>query len=161
VTDRTLDFAIQGAGYFAVRVPGQDEVLFTRSGQFAVMPDGSLRTSDRKYEVLDTDGQGILVNDPATDELAPFFQVRIFDRQTEARGQAVGNSLYRFENEGTRVEAAGRVAQGMLEQSTVDVVGQMVEMIQAMRAYEANAQNIKNQNDTLSRAVNEIARPAR
>ena len=42
-----------------------------------------------------------------------------------------------------------------------DKMERVVEMIEALRAYESGVQNIRNQNDTLSRAVNEIARPAR
>jgi flagellar basal-body rod protein FlgG len=45
-----------------------------------------------------------------------------------------------------------------LELSNVQVVREMVEMITLSRAYEANSRMITIQDETLGRAVNEIAR---
>ncbi|MBI4614083.1 MAG: flagellar hook-basal body protein [Planctomycetes bacterium] len=158
-TGNPLDLAIQGDGYFAVRAPDSDEVLFTRAGNFRVGPDGILHTADGGHAVLDENGSEIEVADPASDTFAESIQVRVFPE--DADRTPVGGALYRFDGEGEAFPASGRVLSGAIEQSSVHVVTEMIEMIEALRAYEANASMIRGQNDTLSRAVNEIARSPR
>ena len=51
-------------------------------------------------------------------------------------------------------EGLGGIAQGMLEMSNVKVVEEMVNMITAQRAYEANSQAIKIADDMLQIANN-------
>ena len=47
---------------------------------------------------------------------------------------------------------------GTLEESNVDVVTAMVEMIDVMRAYEANQKVVQVQDQTLEKTVNEVGR---
>lgn len=157
-TGGKYDFAIQGGGYFAVAKPGSDQVLYTRSGNFQVGEDGVLRTADSEYEVLDVSGQRIELDAP-DENLALRLQVREF--APTARMNAAGAARYLFEGEGTLVGGEGRIRQGALEQNTVSAVTEMVEMIEALRAYEANTNMIRSQAETLGRAVNEIGRPSR
>jgi flagellar basal-body rod protein FlgG len=51
----------------------------------------------------------------------------------------------------------GTLASGYLEQSNVDVVGQMVQMIVAMRAYEVNSKAIQTSDEMLQTA-NQVKR---
>jgi flagellar basal-body rod protein FlgG len=48
----------------------------------------------------------------------------------------------------------GRLVQGALEGSNVEIVQEMVDMITAMRAYEINSKAIKNSEDMLEIANN-------
>jgi flagellar basal-body rod protein FlgG len=48
----------------------------------------------------------------------------------------------------------GTLAQGFLESSNVSVVEQVVTMITAQRAYEANSKGIQTADDMLSQAIN-------
>ena len=48
----------------------------------------------------------------------------------------------------------GRVVQGSLEGSNVEIVQEMVDMITAMRAYEINSKAIKNSESMLEIANN-------
>lgn len=50
------------------------------------------------------------------------------------------------------------VAQGFLEQSNVDAVREMVEMIATSRNYEASSRLMTTQDQSLSHVVNDIAR---
>ncbi len=50
-----------------------------------------------------------------------------------------------------------RVHQGYLEQSNVDPLREMVSMIYVFRLFEADAKALKSQDETLGRAVNEVA----
>jgi flagellar basal-body rod protein FlgG len=48
--------------------------------------------------------------------------------------------------------------QGYLEASNVNVVQEMVEMIAALRAYQANQRAIRSEDEMLGKAVNEVGR---
>jgi flagellar basal-body rod protein FlgG len=54
-------------------------------------------------------------------------------------------------------EGMGRLEQGSLEGSNVEIVQEMVEMIAAMRAYEINSKAIK-QADEMGQIANNITR---
>ena len=48
--------------------------------------------------------------------------------------------------------------QGYTEQSNVNVVSEMVDMITVTRAYEANQKMIRSQDSMLEKAVNQVGR---
>jgi flagellar hook protein FlgE len=48
----------------------------------------------------------------------------------------------------------GSIRSGSLEESNVDMTAELVNMIVAQRAYQANAQTIKTQDQVLSTLVN-------
>ncbi len=54
-------------------------------------------------------------------------------------------------------EGMGRIAQGYLEASNVEIVQEMVDMITAMRAYEINSKAIKTSED-MSQVANSLVR---
>ena len=58
----------------------------------------------------------------------------------------------------TEIEAKSNVLQGFLEQSNVNVVREMTQMIAITRAYEANQKIIKTMDTTLEQAVNSVGR---
>ena len=58
----------------------------------------------------------------------------------------------------TEKEAVGAVRQGYLEQSNVNVVQEMTQMIAITRAYEANQKIIQTMDGTLDQAVNSVGR---
>ena len=51
-----------------------------------------------------------------------------------------------------------RVIQGHLEQSGVNAVTEMVELIESSRAYEANVNMIRSQDDALARLLTSAAK---
>ena len=59
---------------------------------------------------------------------------------------------------GTETEAQATVRQSYLEQSNVQVVSEMVELITVTRAYEANQKMIQNIDNTLDKSVNTVGR---
>ena len=72
-TDRELDFAINGDGWFAVERDGS--IQYTRNGSFSVGMDGymaALVTSDGAY-VLDSSGQRIYCDSTAVKGVCPQF----------------------------------------------------------------------------------------
>jgi len=88
-------------------------------------------------------------------------QIALADFRNEQGLAPVGNNLWR-ETPGSGQAAIsapgtgnlGELQGGALEESNVDLTQQLVDMITAQRAYQANAQTIKTQDQMLSTLVN-------
>ena len=86
---------------------------------------------------------------------------------TNAKGETVtnydyilktGDNLYRVVDGATETTSNASVLQGYTEQSNVNVVSEMVDMITVTRAYEANQKMIRSQDSMLEKAVNQVGR---
>lgn len=181
-TDSTLDFAIEGEGFFTVLGP-QGTVQYTKDGSFkiSVTEDGlrKLTTSDG-YAVLDDAEQEIVFD---TDVDISKFVVTTQGQMSyiDAEGatvsldqtmgmvnfpnkyalEAVGRNLFSSNSAtGEPIQAnedtAGKslINQGFLEASNVQVVDEMVKLIIAQRAYEVNSKAIQSSDDMLQIANN-------
>lgn len=167
--------AIHGSGFFQVRTPQGD--VFTRNGEFSVTNEGRLVTN-LGHSVLDDRGQEIIlsgsefvVNEGGeiTEDGVPNATLGIYDFERDAEG------LYQDPDGVTRLERKPngfffpkpgvnrlpkdpdtKLLQGFLEEANVDPILQMVDMLEVVRAYEADQRAIRAQNDTLGRAVNDV-----
>ncbi len=167
-TGAELDIGIDGQGFIEIALPNGDSA-FTRDGKLNRNAEGEIVTMDG-YPLAD----GIVV--PADARRISISRdgevVAYFDGGEQ--GQAVGNiTLSRFVNEkgleaigdnlfrpteasgeptqlvpGT--EGAGVLRQGYLEESGVDVVREISEMIEAQRGYELNARVITASDEMLA-----------
>ncbi|MES2521500.1 MAG: flagellar basal-body rod protein FlgG [Gemmatimonadota bacterium] len=174
-TNRNLDVAIEGEGFFQIGKPN-GETVYSRDGSFQISDQGMLVTSggyalqppirvpqDASELVISNTGivtvrrgQDIQPTEIGRVELARFANPsglyslgeNLF-AATAASGQAV--SGYPSD------EGMGRLQQGSLEGSNVEIVQEMVEMITAMRAYEINSKAIK-QSDEMGQMANNITR---
>ena len=151
-TGRKLDMAVEGDGFFQVQLPNGSPA-YTRDGSFMLSDQGSLVTN-AGYTVL----PGVSIPPDTTDitisrtgiltatvagSLDPIEVGRIeLARFTNSAGlQAIGeNLLVQTQASGDpglgfpQDDGFGRVIQGALESSNVEIVQEMVEMITAMRA---------------------------
>jgi len=167
-TSSELDLAIDGTGYFEVTLPS-GESAYTRDGKLNRSPDGEIVTMDG-FPLAD----GIVIPEEARSisisrdgEVVAYFD-------GESDGQPIGNiSLVRFVNEkgleamgdnmfrqteasgppnqlvaGT--EGMGLIRQGFLEESGVDVVQEISELIEAQRGYELNSKVITAADEMLA-----------
>jgi flagellar basal-body rod protein FlgG len=169
-TGNDLDWAIEGRGFFKILSNGEE--LYTRAGAFKLDRDGYVCTSngDRlqpEFTVplnttsISIDPYGLLVaSDPGGNPLASV-QLTIFDFANPAGLYSLGRNLYRTTqasgepvegNPGT--ENLGTIARGFLEQSNVDVVKEMVDMIVTQRAYELNSKTVQTADEMLGLANN-------
>ncbi|MEZ5684468.1 MAG: flagellar hook-basal body complex protein [Paracoccaceae bacterium] len=164
-TGGSLDFAIEGDGFFMVETPQGNQL--TRAGSFLTSATGELVTPDG-FRVLDPGGSPVFV--PANaGEIAlaadgtlsadglPVAQVGVFVPLDRADLRHTGGT--RFEAPGGTQEAEGfTLLQGFVEESNVDPVSEIARMIEVQRAYEMGQtfldredQRIRNVLSTLSR----------
>ncbi|MCS6918768.1 MAG: flagellar basal-body rod protein FlgF [Fimbriimonadales bacterium] len=157
-TENPLDLAIDGAGFFAVQTP--QGVRYTRNGAFQLNAQGVLTTREG-YPVLGATNQPIQAPRNA--------EIRIGENGAVlANGAPVGQLLIVQGNlakdpDGYFTGAAQplpnpRVVAGALENSNVNMVREMVSMIELIRAYETNQRAILTHDETLGKAINELAK---
>ena len=166
-TGNSLDLALDGDGYFQVQLPG-GQLGYTRAGNFSRSPEGLLVTSEG-YQVQPgitvpqgttniTIGQDGTVSAtvPGQDAAQEIGQIQVASFGNAAGLQATGdNYLVETAASGAAnlgvagAEGRGRVRQGMLEASNVNVVEELVDMIETQRAYEVNSKMIQSTDDML------------
>jgi flagellar basal-body rod protein FlgG len=166
-TGQSLDLAIEGQGLFAVtRLNGS--TAYTRSGSFRldvngnlVMPDGLPLDppisipEDALSITISQDGR-IQVTQPGSTTPAEVGQLQLTRFPNPAGLEAIGHNLYsETASSGTPVtgqpgeEAFGTIAQGSLEESNVNIAEELVNLILAQRAFEANTRVIETSNEML------------
>ncbi|OCX65395.1 flagellar basal-body rod protein FlgG [Thioclava sp. SK-1] len=159
-TGGDLDVAIEGLGYFEVEMPGGISG-YTRDGGLKRSADGQIVTSDG-YPVVPNitipdDARAIAIN--GSGEVYAYFSDQVDAQQlgqltlanfTNPKGlEAIGSNLFLETgasgpaNVGTPGEdGLGTVRQGYLEESSVDPVREITELIKAQRGYELNSKVI-------------------
>lgn len=168
-TGRALDFAIVGDGLFSVETADGQEAS-TRDGSFEVDAEGYLRTATGGYVMgqggriqvgagtVSIDSTGVVTSDGQTvDTLAILVPQQPEDGQGQAENltKEAPNTLSRPGGEGT---FTGRIVQGKLERSNVDMVEEMSQMMAASRAFQSCAQAVRILDSISQKTVNEIGR---
>ncbi len=174
-TGRNLDVAIEGEGLFQVQMNNGD-VAYTRDGSFVISDQGMLTTSNGQALMppirIPNDvseitisatgivsvrrGNDVEPNEVGRIELARFVNpsgLLALGQNLYAPTAASGIPSIGFPTE----EGMGRLQQGSLEASNVEIVQEMVDMITAMRAYEINSKAIKT-SDEMGQIANNITR---
>jgi flagellar basal-body rod protein FlgG len=159
-TDNALDVAIDGNGFFQVLMP-DDRIGYTRNGSFSRNAEGTLTTASGyvvQPEIVLPAGatqinisQDGIVTALVAGAIAPeeVGQLTVANFANPRGLQPVGESfLVETPSSGEAVignplaEGAGKLLQGSLEASNVNVVQQLVEMIETQRAYEVSSKSI-------------------
>ena len=160
-TANPLDLAINGRGWFEISGPS-GETLYTRAGSFNKNGSGQLVTGDG-YLVnpaiqFPTDTLDVIINESgevyartasqSTPQLLG--QLSLVDFANDSGLQPLGNNLYRETiASGQPISGVagdpgfGTVHQGYLENSNVDPVKEITDLISAQRAYEMNSKVIQ------------------
>jgi flagellar basal-body rod protein FlgG len=156
-TQNPLDMAIEGTGFFRIALP-DGRHAYTRAGAFKSDANGQLVTTDgRSLDppvfippetvslTVERDGtvKALQPGDTAPIEIG---RMELSQFVNPAGLKAAGQGLY-LETEASGVpidglpdeDGFGRIAQGMLESSNVQVVEEMIDLIEAQRAYEINS----------------------
>ena len=172
-TGNPLDVALQGDGFFVVRTP--DGVAYTRQGNFRLAADGTLVTANG-YPLLSRaggrpeEGQPIRLNatgKPVVDSQGnitingePVGALAIYDFDKPYQLKKMGEACFTAGG-GAAPRVAGAmtsVLQGALEQSNVNTVAEMVNMIDANRYFESCQRVVRSFDDMAAKAINDLAR---
>jgi flagellar basal-body rod protein FlgG len=162
-TGNPLDFSIEGKGFFTVSTP--DGNRYTRNGNFSINDEGILVTQDG-YPVLGSggeitvEGENFSVDEKGNlyvdDSQFDTFQIEVFDDPGALK--KVGKTLFK-PNDSRRSGSTSEEAvihQGFLEQSNVQSVIAMTEMIEVLRGYEAYQKALKSIDHINSKAINDV-----
>ncbi|MGB3406452.1 MAG: flagellar basal-body rod protein FlgG [Jannaschia sp.] len=159
-TNGDLDVAIEGRGYLEVTLPSGG-AAYTRDGALKRTGDGLLVTSDGHPVVPDItipdDTRSISIN-PEGEVFAYFLdrtepeqlgQLTLVGFSNEKGLEALGSNLYAETNASgaplvgfAGEDGLGMFRQGYLEDSSVDAVREITDLIEAQRGYEMNAKVI-------------------
>jgi len=157
-TGRRLDLALAGPGYFVLQ-DAAGEVYLTRCGALAVNAQGYLVT-EHGHLVLGEGGpisvgaEEVSVGEDRVVRVAGEAVGRLL--VVDVQGQApekVEAGLLRPPDRANLVALETPVKSGHLEQSNVDAVRAMVELLSAFRAYEAAQRVLRAQDETLGRSI--------
>lgn len=171
-TDNVLDLALDGKGYFVVQTPAG--IRYTRKGNFQLDTQGRL-IAQNGFPVLGNQGSPLVIqaqdgkisidssgsiSTGAALSNVPVGKIKIVRFSDGAVMEKEGDGLYRLidptreeqEAEGTSVR------QGFLEQSNVNSVEEMTNMITTVRAFEGYQKMIQALDQIDERAVNVLGR---
>lgn len=173
-TDKQLDVAINGRGFFQVQLPDGD-LAYTRDGSFKIDSDGRMVNASG-YEVQPAisipDGvqtisiaEDGIVQGTVSGSAAPVTMgtIQTADFINPAGLQPRGQNLYlETAASGTPqlgtpgLDGLGTLIQGALEGSNVNVVEELVNMIETQRAYEMNSKAIATSEEMLQYLNNNL-----
>lgn len=167
VTDQSLDLAIDGHGFFQVLQP-DGTLAYTRNGQFQINGEGQVVNADGfllEPAIIVPEGVNKItigsngtVNAYAPGQVEPqqLGDITLVDFINHSGLQPIGGNLYvETVASGNPVQGIpgengmGVVKQGMLENSNVDIVEEMVNMITTQRAYEMNSKVVSTADQML------------
>ena len=171
LTGNPLDIGIEGDAFFEVNTPSG--LRFTRNGHFTLNADGVI-VNKQGFPLLMEGTQGELIEDRLirledqknfniTDQGEIFVNGQNQGRlslRTVANKESLhkqGNSLY-FLRDNTQSQAATnyRIHQGSFEQSNVNIVKEMTEMINATRIFESSQKAISAYDQMNQKLTNDV-----
>jgi len=172
-TGNAFDMAVNGRGFFAIRLPDGSQA-YTRNGQFQINDQGQLVTTSGDVVqpgiTVPSNGQGFTVaadgavSVTVNGQLQQLGSIQLTDFINPAGLQPKGENLFTESassgapQTGTPgLNGLGRLSQGALESSNVNVVEELVNMIETQRAYEMNSKAI-SASDQMLQNLNNISR---
>jgi flagellar basal-body rod protein FlgG len=171
-TGRDLDVALEGEGWFEVRLP--DGPAYTRKGAFRLDGEGRLVTEEG-HPVLGMSGEIRLVQSTlrvdtdgkvfdgapgaAPGSLPPVGQLKVVRFAPGALAERLPDGLLRFRADPLPLEAAPRVRQGSLENANVNQAAEMLQLMQAVRQVETLQKVTVAYDDLVGTALRRLGDP--
>jgi flagellar basal-body rod protein FlgG len=159
-TGNTLDLAIQGSGWFQILMP-DGTFSYTRDGSFQMDNQGRMVTAEGNLVqptiTIPPNSTGLTINAqgqvsvtlPGSTTSSILGQLNLTTFINDAGLQAQGNNLFvatpasgQPQNNTPGLNNSGTLLQGSLEQSNVEAVTEISNLIEAQRAYEMNSKVI-------------------
>ena len=163
-TGHPLDAAIVGKGFFVVATP--EGPRLTRNGHFnpnregilsdsngnpvqgtggpISIPDGSIASINEHGEVV---ADGIVIG-----------KLKIVEVVDERRLEKLGNNYFNGDTIETVDQEKSRLVSGSLENSNVDIMIEMIEMMSVQREFETGQKMIQVNTGTLDRLIRDVGR---
>ena len=167
VTDQPLDLAINGRGLFEILQPS-GQIAYTRNGEFHLSADGEVVNADglilqpaisipegAQSITIGQDGtvSVLLAGDTSPTQLG---SIQLTDFINPAGLQAMGANLFLETassgpaQQGTpSLNGFGSLQQGSIENSNVNIVEELVNMITTQRTYEVNSKVLQTTDQML------------
>lgn len=166
-TGQSLDLAIDGTGFFSVQRLNGD-IAYTRDGSFRLDVNGNLVNASGLLldppitvpidttEISVTQDGIVSIRQPGSTALTQVGQIQLNVFPNNAGLLALGGNLFE-ESAGSGTPTTGTpgttnfglVLQGSLEESNVSIAEELVNLILAQRAFEANTRVISASDDLL------------
>jgi len=159
-TDKPLDIAIRGEGFFKIDLP-DGRTAYTRDGSFEIDAQGRMVTANgyvlqpgltiaQDAKSLTVNSQGtVSVTLPGQTTSTIVGQIELAQFVNKSGLQAIGDNLFLEtpasgtpQNGTPASEGLGDLQQSNLEQANVEPVKEISDLIAAQRAYEMNAKVI-------------------
>jgi flagellar basal-body rod protein FlgG len=167
ITEKPLDLAIVGRGFFEILMPDGTSA-YSRNGQFQINADGEIVNArglllqpsitvpdDAQTVSISSDGivEAQIAGQAASQTLG---NITVTNFINPTGLQSIGSNLFiETAASGTPqqgepgIDGLGRLEQGALENSNVDVVEELVSMITTQRTYEMNSKVISTADQML------------
>lgn len=169
-TGNNFDLALNGKGFFALSVTdanGNESIKYTRDGSFTMDKDGYVvdcngnRVQSESGDlVVPTDATNILIDADgsvyADDQYID--KILVVDFEDYNYLEKFADNMYNTIDGATEITAAGSIVQGYTEQSNVNVISEMVQMINITRAYEANQKVMQTIDGSLDQVANTVGK---
>ena len=169
-TGNDFDVAMNGRGFFVLSVKdakGNESIKYTRDGSFTMDREGyvvdcygnrvqsesgdlQIPTDATKF-TIDIDGS-VYADNEYIDKIS------VVDFEDYDYLEKFADNMYAPIEGAKQIDAKGTVIQGYTEQSNVNVISEMVEMINITRAYEANQKVMQTMDNSLDQVVNSVGR---
>ncbi len=169
-TNNPLDLSISGEGFFTIEMNG--EKVYTRNGHFDLDNDGYLIDGGGNFVLgeqgkinllsnydqisnMFISGEGeIYVDDILMDKLL----ISNFSNKTQM--ERLSGSVFRINNPQMveSIESNAVILQGRIEQSNVNPISEMVNLMELQRGFESSQRTIKILDGMLSKAATQLSK---
>lgn len=162
-TGNELDVALGSTGFFKIQTPlgirysrngsftrNIDSILITKNGYPVLGQNGTIKINGTDVSI-GSDGQ-VVVNGQPVDKVAvvDFKQPQLLKKE--------GGSCYVYQGKEKDIFAAENVIvhQGYVEKSNVNVTGEMIKMVEALRTFESAQKVIQCMDELNRKMVNDV-----
>ena len=173
LTENELDIAITGEGYFQIELP-DGETAYTRASVYQLNEQGEIVTPqgyrlqpgltvpDDTLDIVINNSGEVLAKIPNQVEFQNVGQIELANFVNPAGLEAIGDTLF-LETEASGdaqtgnpgEDIFGTIRQGAIENSNVNIVEEITNLIAAQRAYEMNS-NVISTSDEMLQTITQI-----
>ncbi len=164
-TDTPTDFSlVQTGSYFVVETEQGER--YTRNGAFKINSEGSL-TDSQGNPVLDEDSKPIKISGEFSVDRRGVISfsdgttavtLKVMQFNDPGKLERIGDSLYSNENgtAGSSRSSNPDILQGYLEESNVNAIKEMVDLLSVVRAYESLQKVVQAEDEAAGVAIDQV-----